>query len=437
MRPPPPPRPSPRTALAPAISPPTARRRRPSPFVPQLLSVGGMPKTLSRRRVTYDREFKLKVVREALKRPVGRRIRPTCSNYPSVEPCQLRKWIRALQYEAERGDRGSSCDSEPEDDSLPPLHAGVSFEAALPPDVEERARKEGLSPTDVALREQAEADAWTAAAHARFAAVQMEQAMTAGGAWPRRRRPTCRRARSSSPPPLEFVGALPLRCGGARRRCGSPSPPHTPRSVAAAARPPTPPSPPPPRRRRRRGGRRRAPPPRAPPAAGVGAGERRPHRLPPPSATITPPDLSPISLNPDEEGGAPRARRGAPSTSTSGRRPPLAAPRVPPRALGAAHLLQPRRAGAAGGVRARERGRRRGRPVPPRHLQEYGGIRARRRPPRDPPRVKRRAGPTCLRFFLVLMTCPTSHLDLRGRIEAASPFLVRHRRKFRGSAVYI
>ena len=96
-----------------------------------------MPKTLSRRRVTYDREFKLKVVREALKRPVGRRIRPTCSNYPSVEPCQLRKWIRALQYEAERGDRGSSCDSEPEDDSLPPLHAGVSFEAALPPDVEE------------------------------------------------------------------------------------------------------------------------------------------------------------------------------------------------------------------------------------------------------------------------------------------------------------
>ena len=118
-----------------------------------------MPKTLSRRRVTYDREFKLKVVREALKRPVGRRIRPTCSNYPSVEPCQLRKWIRALQYEAERGDRGSSCDSEPEDDSLPPLHAGVSFEAALPPDVEERARKEGLSPTDVALREQAEADA--------------------------------------------------------------------------------------------------------------------------------------------------------------------------------------------------------------------------------------------------------------------------------------
>ena len=224
-----------------------------------------MPKTLSRRRVTYDREFKLKVVREALKRPVGRRIRPTCSNYPSVEPCQLRKWIRALQYEAERGDRGSSCDSEPEDDSLPPLHAGVSFEAALPPDVEERARKEGLSPTDVALREQAEADAWTAAAHARFAAVQMEQAMTAGGGLAPPPPPHLPPSAQFLCPPLpsSFVGAAPAALAGG---C-------TPQMwVALAAA------------HAALGGgngRRRAPPPRAPPAAGVGAGERRPHRLPP------------------------------------------------------------------------------------------------------------------------------------------------------------
>ena len=118
-----------------------------------------MPKTLSRRRVTYDREFKLKVVREALKRPVGRRIRPTCSNYPSgravpVEEVDPRAAVRGgagrPRLVVRLGARGRLA---------APLHAGVSFEAALPPDVEERARKEGLSPTDVALREQAEADA--------------------------------------------------------------------------------------------------------------------------------------------------------------------------------------------------------------------------------------------------------------------------------------
>ena len=73
-----------------------------------------------RKRITYDREFKLKVVKEALRLPLGRRIRPTCSKYPAIEPCQLRKWIRALQHEAENGDdRGSSAESDPEDTVLP------------------------------------------------------------------------------------------------------------------------------------------------------------------------------------------------------------------------------------------------------------------------------------------------------------------------------
>ena len=76
--------------------------------------------TALRKRITYDREFKLKVVKEALRLPLGRRIRPTCSKYPAIEPCQLRKWIRALQHEAENGDdRGSSEESDAEDTVLP------------------------------------------------------------------------------------------------------------------------------------------------------------------------------------------------------------------------------------------------------------------------------------------------------------------------------
>jgi len=47
-----------------------------------------------RRRQSYDAAFKLKVVLEALKRPPGARIKPTCRIYPDIEPVQLRKWIR-------------------------------------------------------------------------------------------------------------------------------------------------------------------------------------------------------------------------------------------------------------------------------------------------------------------------------------------------------
>ena len=38
------------------------------------------------RRVAYDAQFKLKVVREALLRPAGSRIKPTCRDYPDIEP---------------------------------------------------------------------------------------------------------------------------------------------------------------------------------------------------------------------------------------------------------------------------------------------------------------------------------------------------------------
>ena len=51
------------------------------------------------RRSSYTVGFKRQLVMEALRRPAGNRIRPTCAQYPGVEPCQLRKWIRALEAE--------------------------------------------------------------------------------------------------------------------------------------------------------------------------------------------------------------------------------------------------------------------------------------------------------------------------------------------------
>ena len=38
----------------------------------------------------YDDDFKELVVREAMRCPEGARIKPTCSRYPGVEPCQVR-----------------------------------------------------------------------------------------------------------------------------------------------------------------------------------------------------------------------------------------------------------------------------------------------------------------------------------------------------------
>ena len=69
----------------------------------------------ARRRIHYSIEFKRKVVKDALARPIGKRIRPTCSRYPTVEPCQLRKWIRALEADVQRETEGwESEDGEAE-----------------------------------------------------------------------------------------------------------------------------------------------------------------------------------------------------------------------------------------------------------------------------------------------------------------------------------
>ena len=41
------------------------------------------------KRARYDDDFKEQVVREAMSCPEGARIKPTCSRYPGVEPCQV------------------------------------------------------------------------------------------------------------------------------------------------------------------------------------------------------------------------------------------------------------------------------------------------------------------------------------------------------------
>ena len=61
--------------------------------------IGSAPKApkaskLGSKRARYDDDFKEQVVREAMRCPEGARIKPTCSRYPGVEPCQLRKWIQ-------------------------------------------------------------------------------------------------------------------------------------------------------------------------------------------------------------------------------------------------------------------------------------------------------------------------------------------------------
>jgi len=55
-------------------------------------------KPMPRKRRAHCIEFKHALAREALLLPPNNRIKPTCARYPGVEPCQLRKWIRA--YEA-------------------------------------------------------------------------------------------------------------------------------------------------------------------------------------------------------------------------------------------------------------------------------------------------------------------------------------------------
>jgi len=50
-----------------------------------------------RTRNFYSVEFKRRVVEAALARHPDDRIHPTCAQFPTVVPCQLRKWIKAYE----------------------------------------------------------------------------------------------------------------------------------------------------------------------------------------------------------------------------------------------------------------------------------------------------------------------------------------------------
>ena len=73
--------------------------------------------TGKRGRVVHSAAFKLRLVREALLRPPENRIKPTCRRYPSVEPCQLRKWINGrANLEKQAREARARGDYEDEED---------------------------------------------------------------------------------------------------------------------------------------------------------------------------------------------------------------------------------------------------------------------------------------------------------------------------------
>ena len=75
-----------------------------------------MPKAQAgpRKRSSYSAAFKLKVVRSALQRPPGNRIKPTCRQYPGIEPVIASLSTRIPPYPRARADlaprfRGRRC----------------------------------------------------------------------------------------------------------------------------------------------------------------------------------------------------------------------------------------------------------------------------------------------------------------------------------------
>jgi len=67
----------------------------------------------TRKRAFYEEAFKVRVVVDALKRPVSNRIKPTCACFPGIEPCQLRKWIRNLEPKARAVMNGAEYEPPP------------------------------------------------------------------------------------------------------------------------------------------------------------------------------------------------------------------------------------------------------------------------------------------------------------------------------------
>ncbi|EOD34935.1 hypothetical protein EMIHUDRAFT_227946 [Emiliania huxleyi CCMP1516] len=91
-------------------------------------------------QLSYNTEFKIKLVKLALSRPSGQRIKPTCREFPEV---QLRKWIRAFEASVLAsplvGSAQAPATTEPDvQDSDPSLAvASAQAPATTEPDVQD------------------------------------------------------------------------------------------------------------------------------------------------------------------------------------------------------------------------------------------------------------------------------------------------------------
>lgn len=89
------------------------------------------------KRRTYTPEFKDYVVNQALQRPPDERIKPTCREFPSVRPVQLRRWIRLRQHQpnepcesSESSDVDVTTKVNEASEALLTLHTGVVLKPA-------------------------------------------------------------------------------------------------------------------------------------------------------------------------------------------------------------------------------------------------------------------------------------------------------------------
>ena len=82
--------------------------------------------TKARQRARYSQEYKIAVVSYALALPATARVKPTCRNFPGIEPVQIRKWIRAFAplIEQEQG----SVTGNPIPSSPLPVHVERGLE---------------------------------------------------------------------------------------------------------------------------------------------------------------------------------------------------------------------------------------------------------------------------------------------------------------------
>lgn len=76
-----------------------------------------------KKRMSYDAEFKIMVVKAALQRPPQNRIKPTCAHFPGIEPCQVRDLAMSLHMPPSNLSPCTSPCSHPSPDRLATIAA--------------------------------------------------------------------------------------------------------------------------------------------------------------------------------------------------------------------------------------------------------------------------------------------------------------------------